>query len=392
MAKIRTILRHLELIKSLHDIRGKKFMRGFGKIERLFSSWFHNQAIALCERLAERQDLLWPQIIKKSSWWEDILDIFGYDEAFEMKLSEILNEVYDAGISDQFRESVAEVKGSFSLENIHSANYAATRAWELMRWVTETTKKEVRALFAESWHSGDSLEIISEKIHNTFSGFSRYRASLIAQQETSFAYETGRADQFALLEKNMWVVGWKRSQSQGDSAVRPTHRQNELDGWIPNDQTFSGTDTMMAPDGFRCRCVTSRRLLEPTEQEKQYQKVRPFQDDLEVIASMHHISLDGVKRGKNEYINLLNTLSVVNAHIPGKRDGKSNPAKKAIYDIKYAIIENIIERMRNNEIKGKYFLNFDTEVHMPTVLFDFWWIKKSFHVNQKTYQKLLTKK
>lgn len=127
----------------------------------------------------------------------------------------------------------------------------------------------------------------------------------------------------------------------------------------------------MAPHGFRCRCVTSRRLLEPTEQEKQYQKVRPFQDDLEIIASMHHISLDGVKRGKNEYINLLNTLSVVNAHIPGKRDGKSNPAKKAIYDIKYAIIENIIERMRNNEIKGKYFLNFDTEVHMPTVLFDF---------------------
>lgn len=58
MANIRTILRHLELIKSLHDIRGKKFMRGFGKIERLFSSWFHNQAIALCERLTERQDLL----------------------------------------------------------------------------------------------------------------------------------------------------------------------------------------------------------------------------------------------------------------------------------------------------------------------------------------------
>lgn len=58
MAKIRAILQHLELIKSLHDIRGKKFMRGFGKIERLFASWFHDQAIALCERLAERQDLL----------------------------------------------------------------------------------------------------------------------------------------------------------------------------------------------------------------------------------------------------------------------------------------------------------------------------------------------
>lgn len=258
----------LKIAKQIRDIRGKKFLQKQQKLGKIFEKFFIRQSEALIKSLENRANLTGVQIVEKSEWWDDILEMFENDAIFRMSLDEILQEIYNLGIDAEFKERNAEVGGSFDITNIYSKNYAETRAGELMRAVSETTRNEVRELFAEGWQNSNSLKQISAKIQEKFANFSSWRADLIAMQETSFAYEVGRADQFAKLSRDTGITGWKRSQSQGDDTVRATHRQNELDGWIPNDEEFSGTGTMHAPHGFRCRCVVVRRLLEPQIDEK----------------------------------------------------------------------------------------------------------------------------
>lgn len=258
----------LKIAKQIRDIRGKKFLQKQQKLKKIFQKFFENQADALIKSLENRANLAGVQVVQKSEWWDDILAMFEEDAIFRLSLDEILQEIYNLGIDTEFKERNAEVGGSFDITNIYSKNYAETRSAELMSGVTETTRSEVRSIFADGWQNSNSLKQISEKIQEKFANFSSWRADLIAMQETSFAYEVGRSDQFAKLSRDTGITGWKRSQSQGDDTVRATHRQNELDGWIPNDEEFSGTRTMHAPHGFRCRCVVVRRLLEPQIDEK----------------------------------------------------------------------------------------------------------------------------
>lgn len=258
----------LKIAKEFSDIRGKKFLQKQQKLQKIFEKFFQNIADELIKALENRANLAGVQIVEKSEWWDDVLGFFENDPIFVGNLEKILQEIYNLGIDEEFRERNAEVGGSFDINNIYSKNYSENRAGELMRGVAETTRKEVRSIFAEGWQNSNSLKEISEKIQEKFAGFASWRADLIAMQETSFAYEVGRADQFAKLSKDTGITGWKRSQSQGDDTVRATHRQNELDGWISNDEEFSGTLTMHAPHGFRCRCVVVRRLLEPQIDEK----------------------------------------------------------------------------------------------------------------------------
>ena len=132
-----------------------------------------------------------------------------------------------------------------------------------MKQVNDTTKDEVRTLFSKAWEENWSVSDISSAIEEKFTQFSKYRASLIATMEVANAYEVGKKDQFALYQNYYHFDGFKRSQTQHDSGVRYTHALNEIEGWIPEKQLFSGTETDHAPHGFNCRCVTLRSLLPP---------------------------------------------------------------------------------------------------------------------------------
>lgn len=66
------------------------------------------------------------------------------------------------------------------------------------------------------------------EIQKEFAEFGKVRASLIAQQETAMAHEYAGEKEFRKLAEEAGVTGWKRSQTQGDDRVRPSHRVNEL--------------------------------------------------------------------------------------------------------------------------------------------------------------------
>lgn len=234
-----------------------------------------------------------------------------------------------------------------------------------MHAVTDTTKKEVRALFNEGWTNNWTQEEMTRAIKDKFSNFSEYRAALIAQMETANAYEEGKLQQFRGFERQLGLTGWKRSQTQHDSAVRESHRANEAEGWIPSDQKFKATDTMRAPHGFRCRCVTSFALFPPDEKHEKERAMRDFERRIDWIADEAGISMNRVPKSKYQHIQVLRKLSVLNAKKPGKRDGKPSKIKRDIYEVKNKIIEDIIGRIEEKELKGKYKIYFDKKQGMP---------------------------
>lgn len=390
------------IAKSENDIRWKKFLKLFAQVQRLFRAFFHEQADALADAVAARYEPRYESVqVEKSGFLEGILDLFADDPKFRLILEKILVEIFDEWAEDEYKEKIEEVreniKGGELSENLalpsyEADNYARNRAAELMRAVTDTTKKEVRALFNEGWTNNWTQEEMTRAIKDKFSNFSEYRAALIAQMETANAYEEGKLQQFRGFERQLGLTGWKRSQTQHDSAVRESHRANEAEGWIPSDQKFKATDTMRAPHGFRCRCVTSFALFPPDEKHEKERAMRDFERRIDWIADEAGISMNRVPKSKYQHIQVLRKLSVLNAKMPGKRDGKPSKIKRDIYEVKNKIIEDIIGRIEEKELKGKYKIYFDKKQGMPWVAFYFPGNKAiQYHLPDKLYS-ILQKK
>lgn len=109
---------------------------------------------------------------------------------------------------------------------------------------------------------GKSMKDVKQEIYDMFAGYSEYRSSLIAVMETGNAYEKGKRAQFDGYTAKFNAQGWKKSLV-ADLTARPTHIQNQKDGWIPKTQLFSGTKTDIAPHGFNCRCTVIYSIFDP---------------------------------------------------------------------------------------------------------------------------------
>lgn len=386
------------IAKSENDIRWKKFLKLFAQVQRLFQAFFREQADALTDAVAARYEPRYESVsVEKSGFLEGILDLFADDPKFRLILEKILVEIFDEWADDEYQEKIEEVreniKGGELSENLalpsyEADNYAKSRAGELMHAVTDTTKKEVRALFNEGWTNNWTQEEMTRAIKEKFSNFSEYRAALIAQMETANAYEEGKLSQFRGFERQLGLTGWKRSQTQHDSVVRESHRANEAEGWIPSDQKFKATDTMRAPHGFRCRCVTSFSLFPPDEKHEKERAMRDFERRIDWIADEAGVSMKGAKQWKNVYINTLNKLSLLNANIPGKRDGKSSEIKTRIYKLKYEIIKKVAEEIKSGDIVWKYKISFDKKIKMWWIQFEIERSRRKYHIDIKTKKEL----
>lgn len=390
------------IAKSENDIRWKKFLKLFAQVQRLFRAFFREQADALADAVATRYEPRYESVpVEKSGFLEGILDLFADDPKFRLILEKLLVEIFDEWADDEYREKIEEVrdnvKGGELSENLtlpsyEADNYAKNRAAELMHAVTDTTKKEVRALFNEGWTNNWTQEEMTRAIKDKFSNFSEYRAALIAQMETANAYEEGKLSQFRGFERQLGLTGWKRSQTQHDSVVRESHRANEAEGWIPSDQKFKATDTMRAPHGFRCRCVTSFALFPPDEKHEKERAMRDFERRIDWIADEAGVSMKRVPKSEYQHIQILRKLSVLNARMPGKRNGKPSKIKRDIYEVKNKVIEDIIERIEENELKGKYKIYFDKQRGMPWVTFYFPKNKAiQYHIPDRLYSRLQKK-
>lgn len=246
--------------KEQKDIRWEEFVETMHEIEKIFIKYFQNEAKKYREEV-EAHFLDFSDIDKTRRMYK-----FSFED-FTETLKNLLSKAHFLG-QKFLSKMLGKNFDGFYLENTEAVEYANNHAWELIKWIDETTKKAIQSILANAFASGWSKTETISAIQKEFEEFGKVRASLIAQMETSLAHEHGEATRFAKLAEEAGVTWWKRSQTQGDEKTRTSHRINEIDGWIKNDKLFSGTGTLHAPHGFRCRCVTLRRLFEPSIDEK----------------------------------------------------------------------------------------------------------------------------
>lgn len=119
----------------------------------------------------------------------------------------------------------------------------------------QTTKDEIKPILLNALKTGQSYDVTSELIANAHS-LSLDRAQMIAVNEIGNAYEEGNLIVMREVQNEGYAVQ-KFWSTVGDDRVTPSHTDNEGDGWIGIDETFSGTGDLRAPasDNPRCRCT-----------------------------------------------------------------------------------------------------------------------------------------
>ena len=124
-------------------------------------------------------------------------------------------------------------------------------------YISETTKKKIRAIVLEGEKAGLSSVKIAKSIREVYSGWEAgtdvYRSMRIARTEVHQAAGTAMhesARQSGVAKKKAWL-------DAGDDRVRVGHVNNTSQGWIPFDDAYS--DGAMYPgdgtDDVNCRCV-----------------------------------------------------------------------------------------------------------------------------------------
>ncbi len=160
------------------------------------------------------------------------------------------------GTSRVRRSKLAKIGINFNLSNPLAVEYIEKDKILALAKMSQTTKDELRPVLLEAIKTGQSHQELSATLSNKFL-FSKTRAKMIAVHEIGDAYEQGNYIPMQDAQAEGYEV-MKKWLTVGDSRVTPSHRQNQGDGWIPLDKTFSGTGDERAPasNNPNCRCTT----------------------------------------------------------------------------------------------------------------------------------------
>lgn len=202
----------------------------------------------------------------RSEWlplWDEVV------ETTKTIISEPLEDAGETIYKEEYR-SLLDFLGfdgttpiSFDIINRRAINFFNPD--KLISQISDTTQGQIRNLVNEAVEQGLSYTQLSKNITNLFDEFNtkkdvngRTRADRIAineiRERNSAASEIV-ADE--LTKKGFDVE--KRWLTRGDSKVRPSHNENEEQGYIPENKKFSSGDDR-PPTDPNCRCVNIRRI------------------------------------------------------------------------------------------------------------------------------------
>ncbi len=141
---------------------------------------------------------------------------------------------------------------AFDLSNPRAVAYLRNNAADLVTGINSTTRDQLRTVIADGVERGASYGEIAREISGRFDDFASARAELIATTEMGNAYAEGNM----IIGRDLRDAGLTMEKSwltAGDDRVDPVCDQNEGDGWIPIDESFSsGDDRPTAHSGCRC--------------------------------------------------------------------------------------------------------------------------------------------
>lgn len=233
--------------------------------KKSLAEWFANQGQAVLKALepvayvfdvnaAAMSESVRPLREISPAEWEYLVDgvMMSEQAAFVEFASEVTFAALMAGYTDLV-DGIGDIGLSFALENPRATAYAQQHAAALVRQINDTTRGYLRTMIGNAVRDGMSWTRLSDEISYRFQEFSVERADRIARHEMRNAYEAGNET----AARDMKAAGLKMEKSWlsiGDEKVRPSHRDNQAQGWIPLDDAFgSGDDRPPTDPG--CRCV-----------------------------------------------------------------------------------------------------------------------------------------
>lgn len=236
---------------------------------------FRAQGRAFLARFARLAPVFPPAIreVAAESDWGPLFDdaALATIRAFTQPLDEVSAKALQAGML----AAVADlgVEADFTLEHPAAVDYLKRRGAERVTQITGTTRDRLRTLLTRAAAEGWGYGTTAAEIKRLFAGFTgppkavrvshlRSRAEAIAVFETGDAYEHGNV----LVARDLQAGGLEMQKSWltvGDHRVRPDHRQNQAQGWIPLDDAFAdGSDRPPTDPGCRCTLLMRRKPSE----------------------------------------------------------------------------------------------------------------------------------
>lgn len=233
----------------------EKYTKLYMDFIELFKDYFKKQALLYIASLDGYVEL-------KKSIWDD-------DKKFQKKVENLLEQIYTLWLLEATKNINLDLgkygydEIDFIIDNEKAVEYAQNYAWSLIVWINETTHNQISEIITKWIKESKTIKDLALEIDKKFSSYSLYRSTLIAQQEVATAFSKAVRYQNDIWTQKLGITGWKRSITQRDSNVRPSHKDNELEGWIPKNQVYSGTWTDIAPHSFNCRCHDEYSMVNP---------------------------------------------------------------------------------------------------------------------------------
>lgn len=172
----------------------------------------------------------------------DVLILGGGDMIAELGLA--ADDLDDLGIS-------------WSLENPRAVLYAQQQAAAQVAKINDTTRSYLNSMISQAATEGWSYDRLSDAIGDRFKEFAtggdNPRSKRIAVYELGDAYEAGNE----MAARELVDAGLKLQKkwlTAGDDRVRPSHVDNQAEGWIGLDDNHSSGDNR-PPTDPGCRCA-----------------------------------------------------------------------------------------------------------------------------------------
>jgi len=237
------------------------------KQQKKFASFFRSQKKIVLEKL-EKYNYLFSESfrplreethITMDFWramWGDVEDLT------DSTLQQIVTQAETIAINNGIlsAKSLIGVDSAFDLSNPRAVEWFLQHGGSIqyIKDIQATTGDQIKTVIAKSLDEKWGYNKTAKAISETFDGFSRDRARLIAVNESAQAYEAGSfmleqdlADQGIELEKS-----W---QNSGDGKVSDGCLENSAAGWIPLNQPFpSGHQYPPRFPGCRCWHIVRR--------------------------------------------------------------------------------------------------------------------------------------
>jgi hypothetical protein len=240
--------------------RSRALTRPEQQLERAMRRAFLAQGRGFLKRFA-RLEPRYPPDLREAveSDWLPIFDEVALEtvQAFHKPLSEFTARALESGMLGAIAD--LGIDDAFDLKHPLAVDFMAKNGAGRVTAINATTRDYLRTILIQAADEGWSYDKTARAIRKRYADFSVKRARNIAVYELGNAYVEGtmivaRDLQSAGLEmQKKWI-------SASDAKVRPDHRANDTEGWIPLDDVFqSGHDRPPTDSGCRCSLGTRRK-------------------------------------------------------------------------------------------------------------------------------------